>query len=155
MLQEGVEEASAREQARIVRRIWDYQLSSNPTDREAIEEALSQWVARRDSKLPVVIDEVSEGRRAKISYDPTTYLDRLTVPTLYVYGSEDVNVPTKECVDRLEELAANGRPVSWHVYEGAGHELGSVRIFPPGYSFVEGYSDLLGEFADRQVSHFH
>ncbi len=40
-----------------------------------------------------------------------------------------------------------GRPVSF--YEEEGHELGSVHLFPPGYRFADGYSELLGNFAEK------
>jgi len=68
---------------------------------------------------------------------------------LYIYGSEDVNIPTAQCVKRLIDLRNAGKPVSFHVFEDEGHELGGVGIF--GYQFVEGYSELLGDFAERHV----
>ena len=79
----------------------------------------------------------------------TASLERATTPMLYVYGSEGVNTPTADCVKRLTELRNAGRPISFHVFEGAGHELGGVGI--PGYRFVKGYAELLGEFAEQHV----
>jgi hypothetical protein len=60
-----------------------------------------------------------------------------------------VNVPTAQCVERRTRLREAGKPVSFHVFEGEGHELGGVGL--GGYRFVEGYAKLLGDFAERHV----
>jgi predicted esterase len=74
---------------------------------------------------------------------------RLHTPTLYVYGSADPIVPTARCIQRLTALGDSGRPVSYHVFAGEGHELGGVSMF--GYQFADGYADLLGDFAAGHV----
>lgn len=147
LVADGVSEASAREQAAVRRRLWDYYIAPTEEERAALEETLAAWAGQEDSRLPAAVGEVDPSVVATISYDPTPYLERLTVPMLYVYGEEDINVPTAACVERLEELAARGKPVTSHTYEGEGHELGGVGLFPPGYSFVDGYSKLIGDFA--------
>jgi hypothetical protein len=60
-------------------------------------------------------------------------------------------VPTAACVERLTELAGRGLPVSFHPYEGEGHELGGIGLVPPGYSFVDGYAELIGDSAQRHA----
>ena len=152
LLADKVSDSSAREQVEIFQRIWAYRISPTPEERNSLEETLAQWTGREDSGLPVALGEVSESYVADISYDPTPYLERLETPFLYLYGTEDVNVPTEACVARLEELAADGKPVSFHVFEGAGHELGGIGLLPPGYRFVDGYSELLGDFAEKHVT---
>ena len=79
------------------------------------------------------------------------YLERLSTPTLYLYGRDDVNVPTEACVDRLKELAEEGKPVSFHGFESAGHELGAWKPSPPWYRFLDGYEELVGGFAMAQT----
>ncbi len=37
-------------------------------------------------------------------FDPVPYLRRLQIPGLWLYGSDDRNVPTELCIDRLQEL---------------------------------------------------
>lgn len=151
LLADDVPEVSAREQAEIYRRIWAYYSSPTPSARPALEATLAQWAGRPESHLPDGLEDVSPSYVADISYDPTPYLERLTTPMFYLYGAEDVNVPTEACLVRLRELAAAGRPVSFHVFEGEGHELGGFSLRAMRYRFVEGYADLLGDFAEAHV----
>jgi pimeloyl-ACP methyl ester carboxylesterase len=39
-------------------------------------------------------------------FDPVPYLRRLQIPALWMYGSDDRNVPTELCIERLQELKA-------------------------------------------------
>jgi pimeloyl-ACP methyl ester carboxylesterase len=39
-------------------------------------------------------------------FDPAPYLRRLQIPALWMYGSDDRNVPTELCIERLQELKA-------------------------------------------------
>ncbi len=151
LLADHVGEESAREQTDVFRRIWAYRMAPTPEERIALEETLALWAHRKESRLPVALKEVSDAYVADISYDPTPYLERLSVPMLYLYGTEDVNIPTAACVARLSELAAEGKPLSFHVFEGAGHELGGFRLLSLGYRFVDGYAELLGAFAERHT----
>jgi pimeloyl-ACP methyl ester carboxylesterase len=149
LLAEGVGEEAAREQADVFQRLCEYYITPNPDDRPPLEAELDRWAGREDSALPVELGEVSESYIQDISYDPGPFLERLTTPIFYVYGSEDINVPTEQCVRRLIELQGAGLPVTFHVYEGEGHELGGVGI--TGYCFVDGYADLLGDFAEQHT----
>ncbi len=147
LLADGVSERSAREQTEIYRRIWAYRIAPTPEERIALQETLAEWADRDESQLPTELKEVSASYVADISYDPTPYLERLTTPMLYLYGTEDVNIPTDACVLRLKELVADGKPVSYHVFEGEGHELGGFSLRSLGYRFVDGYAKLLSDFA--------
>ncbi len=149
ILDEGVSEESARQQAAVWERIWNYHISPSTEKQQALEATLGEWKGRKDSQLPTEIKPRSAAKVEEMRYDPTPYLERGTVPILYVYGSEDVNVPTALCVERLGRLRHEGMPVSFHVFEGEGHELGGVSL--RGYHFVTGYADMLGEFAERHV----
>jgi len=149
LLADDVSESVAREQTDVFRRLWAYYISPSLDEQGALEATLGQWAGRDDSQLPVELRSVSPSYVQDISYDPAPFLERLTTPMLYVYGSEDVNVPTARCVERLTDLRNVGKRVSFHVFDDEGHELGGVGLF--GYRFVEGYSELLGDFAERNV----
>ena len=47
-------------------------------------------------------------------FDPLPYLHRLDIPGLWMYGSDDRNVPTELCVERLDALKP-GHDFSWVV----------------------------------------
>ena len=147
MMADGVSEPSARGQAGVLRQLWAHRISPTIETRIAIVETLAVWAGREESTLPVTLRQVSARYMQMISYDPAPYLDRITVPTLYIYGSEDINVPVKPSVKRIVELAAAGKPITYYVFDGEGHELGGVHLFPPRYSSVEGYAKLVGDFA--------
>lgn len=145
----GVTDESARQQAALYERIWAYHVSPSADERTALEAILDKWALRKDSHLPTELEPPRPARLEHMAYDPTPFLERGTPPILYVYGSEDVNVPTADCVERLTRLRREGKLVSFHVFEGAGHELGGVGL--TGYNFVKGYADLLGDFAEKYV----
>jgi pimeloyl-ACP methyl ester carboxylesterase len=47
-------------------------------------------------------------------FDPVPYLRKLDVPALWMYGSDDRNVPTELCIERLDAVKA-GHDFSWTV----------------------------------------
>lgn len=150
-LADGVSAESAREQTEIVRRIWDYQLAPNEPERIALEKLLASWATREDSGLPIELELASPSKAAVMRYDPAPFLESLSVPTLYLYGSDDVNVPAAKNVARLQELESLGRPVFYHIYEGGDHELATIGLLPPWYRFLDGYAELIGDFALRHT----
>ena len=148
---EGVSDDSAREQAEIIMRIWAWQDSDDEQERIALQGTLDQWAQRDDSQLPRRLTGASEGDRADRRYDPGPFLERMTTPSLYVYGSEDINIPSAQSMQRIAELAAMDIPITGHVFDGEGHELGGPSPWPPFYAFADGYAELISEFAARQV----
>jgi pimeloyl-ACP methyl ester carboxylesterase len=58
------------------------------------------------------------------SYDPGPFLKEIDVPIYYAFGETDVNVPTAECVEFLDELRdEHDKNISYIVFEGLGHSL--------------------------------
>jgi dienelactone hydrolase len=60
------------------------------------------------------------------NFDPVTYWQRVSIPTLVLYGEEDTNVAAAESAERLRSLGNSHITVK--VYEGSGHALAD----PPG-----------------------
>lgn len=148
LLDEGVTEASAHEQLRIYQRIWQYRTNPTPAEQSALLNVLAEWRDRPDSQLPGTLKAVvSLGYVEDISYDPTPFLERLQTPVLFLYGTDDVNIPTAKCVTRLDDLAKSERPVTYLVFDGEGHELGGFSPLPPFYAFADGFASAIGEFA--------
>lgn len=69
-------------------------------------------------------------------YDPALPLASLRAPSLWLFGSEDRLVPTRECVRVLEELRAQGAPVEWLVYQDDIHGLPGVDFWPAVDAFL-------------------
>ncbi len=152
MLDDGVEESSAREQTDVYRRIWEYRTAPTADERTLIDGLLAEWSQKADSQLPEKLRDVSASYLADIRYDPTPFLEHLDIPMLYLYGRHDVNIPTRESVQRLDELAGQGKPLTSFVFEDEGHELGGFTPLPPLYKFADGYAELIGDFAEQHVS---
>lgn len=142
---EGVDSELAWAQVDVFRALWAHHVSPTPTSGARVEALLATWAGRSDSRLPARLEPVPPSYAQDIAYNPAPFLQRLQTPMLYVFGSEDVNVPTAWCVTRLQTLKDAGYPVSFHVFDGEGHELGGVGV--GGYEFVPGYARLLGDFA--------
>jgi uncharacterized protein len=61
---------------------------------------------------PQLIAQVRAAGRS--GFDPLPYLERLSIPVLWVYGDDDRNVPTEISVERLQSIAA-GHDFTWTV----------------------------------------
>lgn len=149
---DGIDADSAREQTDIILRIWSWQETADETERIALQAVLEQWAGRADSALPLSLTSVSEDVLADRRYDPGPFLERMTTPALYLYGSEDINIPASASMARLEELVGMGVPITGHVFPGEGHELGGPSFLPPFYGFADGYAQLIAEFAAQHVT---
>lgn len=151
LLQAGVSEDAARGEIELLKRVWTYQINRDPAYLQTLQHDLAVWQHRPDSLLPNAIDLPDDVRTRQLSYDPVPFLNNLRVPMLYIYGSDDVNIPTTRCVEQLRILRQAGSPVFFHVYEDAGHELGAVALTPPFYRFESGYEELIGAFALKHL----
>lgn len=75
-------------------------------------------------------------------YDPAPALASLQVPSLWLFGSEDRLVPTRECVLVLDELRGHGASVEWLVYQEGIHSLPGVDIWPAIDAFLGRHAPL-------------
>ena len=55
--------------------------------------------------------------------DPVDSLRKLSVPGLWLYGGRDVSVPVRMSIERLEALAASGKPFEYVTFPDSGHQL--------------------------------
>ena len=62
---------------------------------------------------------------------PKPVLQSLDVPGLWLLGAEDRSIPTPASVAILDQLIASGKPYSYIVYPGRGHNL------PPSWPDIE------------------
>jgi pimeloyl-ACP methyl ester carboxylesterase len=72
------------------------------------------------------IDDATARARAYVGvqgYDPAADLARMTQPTLWVWGERDESNPTVIDLENVRRLADAGRPFTWIVVPGVGHEF--------------------------------
>jgi len=82
-------------------------------------------------------------------FDPVPYLRELSIPVLWLYGSDDRNVPTELCVERLEALKP-GHDFSWVVLPTAHTPLvlptGLLSSLPQSPGFDPRFFPALGDW---------
>ncbi len=64
-------------------------------------------------------------------FDPKPFLEKMTVPGLWLFGSADGSVPPDESEAVLDGLKASGRDFTYVIFPGAGHGLLDDRPPPP------------------------
>jgi len=90
-------------------------------------------------------------------FDPAPYLRRLAIPGLWMFGSDDRNIPTELCVQRLQQVKA-GHDFSWNVLPTTHTPLilrtGLLSSLPrsPGFS-PRFFPDITAWFEERTVTH--
>jgi len=72
-------------------------------------------------------------------FDPKPVLESLNVPGLWLLGAEDRSIPTPATVAILDQLIASGKPYTYVVYPGQGHNL------PPSWPDIEQWLAKIGK----------
>ncbi len=65
-----------------------------------------------------------------LGFNPIPILESLDIPMLYLFGDADVGGPLQANLVVIDQLAAGGVDVGYKVYQGAGHALPGVDIWP-------------------------
>ena len=58
-----------------------------------------------------------------VAASPTEHLDRVSMPVMIHHGTDDRQVPFEWSAELAEALAAAGKDVTFHAYEGAAHSF--------------------------------
>ncbi|WP_202615340.1 alpha/beta hydrolase family protein [Algoriphagus kandeliae] len=53
--------------------------------------------------------------------DPKVFLDKLSIPGLWIFGEKDIQVPVKMAVKHLNALKAAGKPFDYYLFPTLGH----------------------------------
>jgi uncharacterized protein len=82
-------------------------------------------------------------------FDPRPSLRRLSIPAFWIFGGDDRNVPTKLCVEALQQLHA-GHDFSWVVLPMTHTPIelptGLLASLPRSRGFVAGFFPALGDW---------
>ena len=58
--------------------------------------------------------------------DPKVSLNSLSIPGLWLFGEQDIQVPVKMCVEQLNRLKAQGKPFEYVLFPSLGHNTNTV-----------------------------
>ncbi len=162
---EGVEEDVIQEALGVTARRWKYFVDAADdsavamgTERDAIN-AETAMIRRKlgsaASRLAGLLPDYDSERYARLasnfSYDPTPFLRGLDVPMLWVFGENDINVPTARSVAVLDRLKnERDHDITVKVYHSVGHSLMTwTGVLNAGY--VGDYLDLIGNWAEAHA----
>lgn len=160
-LADGVREEDLDSLLAVTRRRWNYYIAAGrdpeqvmTPERDAINAELARLratVPLADELLPEALipydEKIYADAASDLGYDPGPYLRSIDVPMIYVFGENDINVPTARSVDFLESLRAeHGKEIDIVVYEDVGHTLATWKG-PFTAGFTPGYVDLIGSWA--------
>jgi pimeloyl-ACP methyl ester carboxylesterase len=146
------------------RRVWDHYVAvaeqpalARGTERDRLDAELGRVAARLGDRMPLRsrLPDYDEALYRRLggnaAYDPAPFLAALSIPMLYVFGADDVNVPVEESVVALSALRAANPRVEWEVCAGQGHDLQSWNA-PFTAGFDPRYLRRMAEFVRATTS---
>lgn len=63
--------------------------------------------------------------------DPKVALSDLTIPALWIFGEKDIQIPTKVCIEHLNDLKAVGKPYEYILFPSLGHNTAAAGTTAP------------------------
>jgi len=63
--------------------------------------------------------------------DPKVFLKKLTIPGLWLYGEQDIQIPVKLCIEQLNTFKAAGKPFEYTLFPSLGHDTSSGNFTAP------------------------
>ena len=156
----GVPESQIDQVLDIRRRSWQYYLDANADPslssgpvRDAIDAELQRVISEvpnAGEQLPDALapyDPVAYRELAiEIGYNPVPFLEQLDIPLVYTYGETDINVPTAQAVEFLEQFRReHNKDIEILVFDGVGHPMAAPRGFLYG-GYVPELMDAMREF---------
>ena len=92
--------------------------------------------------------------RRVIDFDPLPVLEKLSVPSLWIYGGRDQTVPAMESAANLEKLKAQGKDITVKIFPTANHQM--FVIPEPNqpfrwFGYAPGYLETIDEWLFKRV----
>ncbi len=56
-----------------------------------------------------------------VATDPKIFLNRLSIPGLWLFGEKDIQIPVKLCIDQLNACKVQGKPFEYTLFSTLGH----------------------------------
>jgi len=60
-----------------------------------------------------------------VATDPKIYLSTLSIPGLWLYGENDIQIPVKLCIEQLNTFKVQGKPYEYTLFSSLGHNTSS------------------------------
>ncbi len=80
------------------------------------------WLTHSEAEVRAHIRHAPD-RYQFITTDPQESLRTLSIPGLWLFGGNDIQVPVGLSMERLDGLRAEGKPFEYHLYPDLGHNL--------------------------------
>ena len=58
-------------------------------------------------------------------------LKKLSIPSLWLFGEKDIQIPVKLCIEYLDEFKLQGKPYEYKLFPSLGHNTTSANIKEP------------------------
>ncbi len=63
--------------------------------------------------------------------DPKTSLNTLSIPGLWIFGEQDIQIPVKLCIEQLNSFKVQGKPFQYTLFPTLGHNTSAANITAP------------------------
>ena len=63
--------------------------------------------------------------------DPKVTLNKISIPGLWIYGEQDIQIPVKLCMEHLNGFKAEGKPFEYTLFSDLGHSMASTKNTQP------------------------
>lgn len=60
-----------------------------------------------------------------VATDPKVYLNKLSIPGLWLFGEKDIQIPVKLCMEQLNTFKVQGKPFEYTLFSKLGHNTSS------------------------------
>ncbi len=60
-----------------------------------------------------------------VATDPKVYLNKLSIPGLWLFGEKDIQIPVKLCIEQLNTFKVQGKPFEYTLFSKLGHNTSS------------------------------
>lgn len=66
-----------------------------------------------------------------VATDPKVSLNELSIPGLWLFGEQDIQIPVKLCIEYLNEFKTNGKSFEYALFPLLGHNTSSASVSAP------------------------
>jgi pimeloyl-ACP methyl ester carboxylesterase len=104
-------------------------LWSGPVCKVSEEDIFSKYTANSDAKNIPSYGQALAARKTPyiwpeflgVDTDPSTSLQKLDIPGLWIFGKNDGSVPADLSIQRLEQQIQTGKPYEYVLFSASGH----------------------------------